>query len=68
MTFDEIWEQLKRKDDKLADESATVSMSAGNLRKLLRQTYEQGQKSVPQKHHGDSGMFGEFADLFGRRS
>lgn len=47
MTSDEIWEQLKRKQPKLERSDAVVEITAGNLRRLLRQAYEQGEASRP---------------------
>lgn len=45
MRFTEIWAQLVRKSPKLAKDDATVEFKAANLRALLRQVYEQGEKA-----------------------
>ena len=47
MTFDQIWGQLVRKKPKLESDDSIVEFTAGNLRRLLRQAFEQGQASVP---------------------
>ena len=60
MTFDEIWNQLLRKRPELGDGGATIELTADNLRQLLRQVYEQGQKSA------DRDSKNPFAELFGR--
>lgn len=48
MTSNEIWDQLVRKQPKLLNSDSTVEFTAGDLRKLLRQVYEQGEASVPR--------------------
>ena len=60
MTFDQLWGQLVRKKSKLERDDSTVEITAGNLRRLLRQAYEQGQASVPRESTGNP-----FADIFG---
>lgn len=45
MTFQEIWDQLCRKQPLLTDAKATVEFKPENLQLLLRQVYEQGQNS-----------------------
>lgn len=46
MTFDQIWKSLCSKNDRLLDDDAKVEFAAINLKRLLRQVYEQGQHSV----------------------
>lgn len=45
MSFQEIWQQLVRKQPKISDDDSEIIFKAGNLRHLLRQVYEQGQAS-----------------------
>lgn len=45
MTFDDIWNQLLAKKPALRDDAAQVTFTADNFKRLLRQVYEQGQKS-----------------------
>lgn len=61
MTFREIWQQLVRKDSRLLDGDAKVEFTSSNLKKLLEQVYEQGQKSVPKS----GGMFDDLSSMFG---
>ena len=61
MTFQEIWTSLCKKRPLLNDPNATVEVSSEGFRKLLRQVYEQGQKSVTVKPEKSGGMFD---DLF----
>ena len=44
MTFNELWEALLAKNGKLANDDAEVVFKAGNLKKLLRQVWDQAQK------------------------
>ena len=67
MTFEQLWGQLTRKQPKLERDAAIVEFTAGNLRRLLRQAYEQGQLSVPHKT-ADENPPGAFADIFGGRT
>lgn len=46
MTFQQIWDQLVIKQPRLADRSAKVEFSSDNLKTLLRQVYEQGEKQA----------------------
>lgn len=65
MTFNEIWEQLCRKEPLLRRPESQVTFTSENLRSLLEQVYEQGERSgkEKQKYSGDLGdIFG-----FGRR-
>ncbi len=64
MTFSQIWDQLKRKQPKLENSEATMEITAGNLRKLLRQVYDQGRNSVARLSQQRS-VERRFADLFG---
>lgn len=59
MTFDEIWESLVRKKPDLDRPHAKAEFTSGALKRLLRQVYEQGQKS--------SDATNLFGDLFGKR-
>ena len=61
MTFQEIWASLCKKRPLLSDPNATVEVSSDGFKKLLRQVYEQGQKSVTVKPAKSGGMFD---DLF----
>jgi hypothetical protein len=45
MTFQEIWRQLCRKRPLLSDPDSTVEFKSVNLKSLLRQAYEQGEKA-----------------------
>jgi len=45
MTFQEIWQQLCRKRPLLADDDSIVEFKSINLKSLLRQAYEQGEKA-----------------------
>lgn len=45
MTFQEIWQQLCRKRPLLSDPDSTVEFKSVNLKSLLRQAYEQGEKA-----------------------
>lgn len=44
MKFEDIWLQLVRKEPALADPTSKLEFTSDNLRKLLRQVYEQGHK------------------------
>lgn len=70
MTFDQIWQSLCRKKPNLTDSTATVEMSTGNLRALLRQVYKQGHKagvdSVPKPSPGSPNA-DQCANVFGSR-
>ena len=44
MTLDQIWKQLVKKKPKLQDPNATVEITSDNLRLLLKQVYEQGER------------------------
>lgn len=62
MTFGEIWASLVNKCPDLANDAAVVEFRSDNLRRLLRQVYDQGAKSVVR----DGGAVGSFFDsLFG---
>jgi hypothetical protein len=66
MTFQDIWNQLCRKQPSLEKPETTVEFKSDNLKALLRQVYEQGQKSIPTNSDGTrkdpmdifGGMFG----------
>ena len=62
MTFDDIWNQLVRKQPKLKSSEAVVEVKAAKLKSLLRQVYAQGQKSVPARK---SGLLDKYSDIFG---
>lgn len=65
MTFDQIWEQLKRKQPKLEKDDSVVEFTAGNLRRLLRQVYEQGEGSVQRGPTSGFDPMSAFSDIFG---
>lgn len=44
MTFQGIWDQLVAKDARLKEDDAAVEFRAANLKRLLRQVYDQGVK------------------------
>ena len=46
MTLEYIWNQLCRKQPKLLNKNATVEFTSQNLKALLAQVYEQGQKAA----------------------
>ena len=58
MTQVQLWEALCKKNSKLKDENAKVEFTAGNLRKLLFQAYDQG--FIRGKELGDT-----FSKMFG---
>ena len=55
MTFKALWEQLCRKKPVLMEPDKTVEFEVRNLRALLEQVYEQGQKSASVKTGGSEG-------------
>ena len=61
MTFDAIWQQLCRKVPKLENDSAKVEFESKNLRALLRQVYEQGERNAPKPPEPKN----PFSDIFG---
>lgn len=63
MTFKEIWAQLVRKNADLAKPDARVEFRSENLEQLLKQVYEQGQKSVPKQT--GTGTKNPFDSMFG---
>ena len=44
MLFNEAWDKLVAKKRSLVDDDAVIEIKPSNLRSLLRQFYEQGQK------------------------
>lgn len=44
MTFQDIWNQLVRKNPAIAENGKTVEFQSENLKRLLRQVYEQGER------------------------
>lgn len=64
MTFDQLWKQLVAKRSALAKDETKVEFTAGHLRKLLRQVYEQGQKA--QRDTSDFLSKLGVGDLFGK--
>jgi hypothetical protein len=44
MTFDQIWENLCCKSPKLREDGKTVEFESQNLKRLLKQVYDQGYK------------------------
>lgn len=68
MTFQDIWDQLCRKQPSLAQPETTVEFKSGTLKALLRQVYEQGQKSVPTNIDGPrKDTMDIFGGIFGGR-
>ena len=65
MTFDDIWERLTSKRPKLDDDQAVVQITAYNLRRLLQQVYELGQKSAPNYRSPADDPLNILRDLFG---
>lgn len=59
MSFTEFWQQLLTKRPKLAEPDATIEITADNLKRLLHQTYDQGEMNA--KQHPD---FPPFPDYF----
>lgn len=49
MTFKELWAQLCRKQPKLEKGTATIEITATNLKLLLEQAYDQGALSTKPK-------------------
>lgn len=47
MNFETIWLQLCHKNNLLLRDETVVEFKSRNLKILLRQVFEQGQKSVP---------------------
>jgi hypothetical protein len=54
LSLEQIWQQLCKKDSRLAQPETVVDFKSENLKKLLAQVYEQGQKST--KSNFDSGL------------
>lgn len=48
MTFDSIWLQLCEKNNLLIVEESVVEFRSKNLKALLLQVYQQGQKNIPK--------------------
>ena len=65
MTFDQIWSQLTRKKPALERDDTVVEFTAGNLRRLLMQAYEQGEASVPREKKSRSGLPFPFSEFGG---
>jgi hypothetical protein len=53
MTFNDIWQKLCTKKPTLCNANSTAEFTSENLKKLLRQVYEQGEaegkKSKPER-------------------
>jgi hypothetical protein len=76
MEFEEIWNQLVRKSNALTNPAAKVEFTADNLKRLLRQVYEQGEsqgvkigtargRSESASSSNSSGpVSGSFEDIF----
>lgn len=58
MTFDQLWDQLCNKSPALKRADSTLEFKPDNLKRLLRQVYEQGQKSSERKADIFESMFG----------
>lgn len=57
ITFGKVWQQLVTKRPELEKPETKVEFTAGNLRRLLEQVYEQGQKSAADGSDGDRWFF-----------
>lgn len=64
MKFYEIWNQLVRKNSKLENDDAEVTFKASNLKALLRQVYEQGEKEATVEPAGP--IYNPFDRMFDR--
>lgn len=74
MKFDEIWQQLERKNADLKNDEAEVVFKAKNLRHLLRQVYDQGEKEAKPptreefkraEREATRSAFDQFGSMFG---
>ena len=65
MKFSEIWSQLCRKDARLNTDGTKVEFESQNLKRLLEQVYEQGQKSAPKPQSPGVDFGGIFDGMFG---
>jgi len=65
MKFTELWSTLEKRNQKLLDPEAKVTITSYQFRKALRQAYEQGEKAATERAAGNP-MFerGGFADRF----
>lgn len=66
MSFQDIWAQLCRKEPSLLKPETVVEFKSDNLKALLLQVYEQGQRSIQKNIDAtrkSSGKF--FGDIFG---
>ncbi len=53
LSLEQIWQQLCKKDSRLDQPETVVDFKAENLKKLLAQVYEQGQRSaIPDNSFG----------------
>lgn len=57
MGFDDIWNQLLAKKPALSDDEATFVCPVANLRKLLRQVYDQGYERGKEQTRKIDGLF-----------
>lgn len=64
MKFSEIWSQLCRKDARLNTDGTKVEFESQNLKRLLEQVYEQGQKSAPKPQSSGVDFGGIFDGMF----
>jgi len=50
MTFEDAWNALANKNKKINNPDAEITFKAGNLKKLLKQIYDQGFKASQDMH------------------
>lgn len=60
MTFKQIWEQLVRKRPELANDDTRTEFTAGNLKQLLEQVYDQAQKAEREANKPSKSIFEDF--------
>lgn len=62
MKFSAVWDQLCRKHPGLSNDRSTIECTSANLRSLLRQVYDQGEKEGKEHAEkcGKSGLGGLF--------
>lgn len=66
MTFHDIWNQLLKKSSSLADPQSKVEFTSENLKALLRQVYEQGEKAGRESAPTSDGV-SDLLGIFGGR-
>ncbi|MAT51425.1 MAG: hypothetical protein CMK32_09615 [Porticoccaceae bacterium] len=71
MQFSDIWNRLCQKQERLNDGDAEVTFKSENLKKLLRQVYDQGEsagrKAGEAKAASNSQQYSDFfSSMFGQ--